>query len=196
MGHATGDNRAHIAAEQAISSPLLEQTDIAGAVGMIVNITAPLDFMMHELDDAMNVIQDTAPDAQIIFGLVYKDELELGDEVLVTVIATGFDSNEAEHGGDHGTGYGRQPPIAAGAGSQSRVASSRARQRASRGEGSERPRSAARDRRANQEGSGSIEDKNKTTQSGQQKRDTGAPRETDWEIPAFLRVQKRPGNDK
>ena len=94
MGSATGDNRAPIAAEQAISSPLLEQTDIAGAVGMIVNITAPPDFMMHELDEAMGVIQDTAPDAQIIFGLVYRDEMEHGDEVLVTVIATGFDSNE------------------------------------------------------------------------------------------------------
>ena len=93
MGHATGDNRAPIAAEQAISSPLLEQTHIAGAVGMIVNITAPPDFMMHELDEAMQVIKDTAPDAQIIFGLVYKDELELDDEVLVTVIATGFDSD-------------------------------------------------------------------------------------------------------
>ena len=91
MGRATGDNRAQIAAEQAISSPLLEQTNIAGAIGMIVNITAPPDFMMHELDEAMQVIKDTATDAQIIFGLVYKDELELGDEVLVTVIATGFD---------------------------------------------------------------------------------------------------------
>ena len=48
---------------------------------MIVNITAPPDFMMYELDDAMQVIKDTARDAQIIFGLVYKDELELGDEV-------------------------------------------------------------------------------------------------------------------
>ena len=93
MGHATGDNRAPIAAEQAISSPLLEQTNIAGAVGMIVNITAPPDFMMHELDEAMQVIKDTAPEAQIIFGLVYKDELELDDEVLVTVIATGFDAD-------------------------------------------------------------------------------------------------------
>ena len=96
MGRATGDNRAQIAAEQAISSPLLEQTNIAGAIGMIVNITAPPDFMMHELDEAMQVIQDTARDAQIIFGLVYKDELELGDEVLVTVIATGFDVHEDE----------------------------------------------------------------------------------------------------
>ena len=111
MGHATGDNRAQIAAEQAISSPLLEQTNIAGAVGMIVNITAPPDFMMHELDDAMGVIQDTAPEAQIIFGLVYKDELELGDEVLVTVIATGFDGVEgADYGIDDTDTYQRQTP--------------------------------------------------------------------------------------
>ena len=111
MGHATGDNRAQIAAEQAISSPLLEQTNIAGAVGMIVNITAPPDFMMHELDDAMGVIQDTAPDAQIIFGLVYKDELELGDEVLVTVIATGFDSvgGQAAYQVDEADTYQSEP---------------------------------------------------------------------------------------
>lgn len=92
MGKATGDNRAQLAAAAAISSPLLEETSIAGAVGMIVNITAPPDFNMHELDEAMKVITDASEDAQPIFGLVCKDELELNDEVLVTVIATGFDS--------------------------------------------------------------------------------------------------------
>ena len=75
---------------------------------MIVNITAPPDFMMHELDEAMQVIQDTARDAQIIFGLVYKDELELGDEVLVTVIATGFDAHEDEASGGRDREYTAQ----------------------------------------------------------------------------------------
>lgn len=204
MGHATGDNRAQIAAEQAISSPLLEQTNIAGAVGMIVNITAPPDFMMHELDDAMGVIQDTAPEAQIIFGLVYKDELELGDEVLVTVIATGFDSVEGEAlgiddrssaaGYDDADTYQRQPQDP----SEQRVSSpSRGRQRIARTP-SDRPRIPGRGRRANVD---PPPEEDKAPQSNPQQpargRDQGSQqRETDWEIPAFLRVQKRRGNDK
>ena len=201
MGHATGDNRAQIAAEQAISSPLLEQTNIAGAVGMIVNITAPPDFMMHELDEAMNVIQDTAPDAQIIFGLVYKDELELGDEVLVTVIATGFDaeiekayaiddrSTSARY--DETDTYQRQP-------TEQRVPNTgRSRQRMTRTP-SDPPRIPGRGRRANTEQP--IEDE-QAPQRRQQRpvreRDQDdRQRDTDWEIPAFLRVQKRRGNNK
>ena len=195
MGHATGDNRAQIAAEQAISSPLLEQTNIAGAVGMIVNITAPPDFMMHELDDAMNVIQDTAPDAQIIFGLVYKDELELGDEVLVTVIATGFDSvGEETFGGDDADNYQRQPSALS---DQQTPRSSRARQSIPRTP-SDNPRIPGRGRRTNPE---TPTQEDQAPQNRQQKpvreRDQSSQqRETDWEIPAFLRVQKRRGNDK
>ncbi len=201
MGHATGDNRAQIAAEQAISSPLLEQTNIAGAVGMIVNITAPPDFMMHELDDAMGVIQDTAPEAQIIFGLVYKDELELGDEVLVTVIATGFDSvgEEAYGMNDRNTSardddtesYQRQPQGAP-------PSPSRVRQNITR-TASDRSRVPGRGRRGTNAEPPVEEDQ--APQSNQRKPARGRDqdsrqRETDWEIPAFLRVQKRRGNDK
>ena len=197
MGSATGDNRAPIAAEQAISSPLLEQTDIAGAVGMIVNITAPPDFMMHELDEAMGVIQDTAPNAQIIFGLVYKDAVDLGDEVLVTVIATGFDSDEYEAVGvddrsataqyDNTDTYQRQPAV------EQRVPSS---SRAGSGVG--RPAIPGRGRRPNttppSEQDPPAPERQRKPARG---RDQGTPqRETDWEIPAFLRVQKRGGNDK
>ena len=201
MGHATGDNRAQIAAEQAISSPLLEQTNIAGAVGMIVNITAPPDFMMHELDDAMGVIQDTAPEAQIIFGLVYKDELELGDEVLVTVIATGFDSVEEEAYGmndrntsardDDTESYQRQPQGPP-------PSPSRVRQNITR-TASDRSRVPGRGRRGTNAEPPVEEDQ--APQSNQRKPARGRDqdsrqRETDWEIPAFLRVQKRRGNDK
>ena len=193
MGHATGDNRAQIAAEQAISSPLLEQTNIAGAVGMIVNITAPPDFMMHELDDAMSVIQDTAPDAQIIFGLVYKDESELEDEVLVTVIATGFDSvmEQTHQIDDDRDTYQRQPQGLP-------PSPSRARQSTPRTPPSDSPRIPGRGRRANVE---PPTEEDKAPQNNQQKptrgRDQGSQqRETDWEIPAFLRVQKRRRNDK
>lgn len=201
MGHATGDSRAQIAAEQAISSPLLEQTNIAGAVGMIVNITAPPDFMMHELDDAMGVIQDTAPDAQIIFGLVYKDELELDDEVLVTVIATGFDSTGEEAYGsedrntsarhDEADTYQRQPQGLP-------PSPNRVRQRIAR-TSSERTRVPGRGRRGTN-AEPPVEEE-KAPQNNQQKPARGRDqdsqqRETDWEIPAFLRVQKRRGNDK
>ena len=196
MGHATGDNRAQIAAEQAISSPLLEQTNIAGAVGMIVNITAPPDFMMHELDDAMGVIQDTAPDAQIIFGLVYKDELELGDEVLVTVIATGFDSmGEQAYQTDDADSYQSQPQ---GASEQRAPGPNRVRQNTARTP-SDRPRIPGRRRRGTPAES-PIEEDNVPPSNPQKPvrgRDQGSQqRETDWEIPAFLRVQKRRGNDK
>ena len=204
MGSATGDNRAPIAAEQAISSPLLEQTDIAGAVGMIVNITAPPDFMMHELDEAMGVIQDTAPDAQIIFGLVYKDEMELGDEVLVTVIATGFDSNEEEvyrstdrsaARYDDADTYQRQPAAA----SKRRVPGSG---RSLPGVGGASSGRSTVPRRRRAEDTTPPAEEEQEPQGRQQRkptrsRDQGTPqRETDWEIPAFLRVQKRGKDDK
>ena len=202
MGRATGDNRAPIAAEQAISSPLLEQTNIAGAVGMIVNITAPPDFMMHELDEAMGVIQDTAPDAQIIFGLVYKDEMELGDEVLVTVIATGFDSNDGEilRGTDRSAAsryddvdtYQKQPS------SEQRVPGSGRALPGVGGASSGRSTVPGRGRKAN---ATPPAEQDQESQGRQRKptrgKDQGTPqRETDWEIPAFLRVQKRGRDDK
>ncbi|MDE0013516.1 MAG: cell division protein FtsZ [Candidatus Poribacteria bacterium] len=203
MGRATGDSRAQIAAEQAISSPLLEQTNIAGAIGMIVNITAPPDFMMHELDEAMQVIKDTATDAQIIFGLVYKDELELGDEVLVTVIATGFDSDisdifpgqEREYAPryDDVDAYQRQPvptqeqrtPV------PSRTRSSTGRSLPSRSVAPGRGRRPAEP---------PIEQEEQSPQTRQSRpargKDSQQRGSTDWEIPAFLRVQKRGQNNK
>ena len=205
MGRATGDNRAQIAAEQAISSPLLEQTNIAGAIGMIVNITAPPDFMMHELDEAMQVIQDTARDAQIIFGLVYKDELELGDEVLVTVIATGFDADADEVLGgrdreyaaqyDDIDPYQRQP---APAQEQRPQSPSRTRPGAGRNLPS---RSAAPVRGRRQDVEPPVEQEEHPPQTRQRKPPRGKENTqqrggTDWEIPAFLRVQKRGQNNK
>ena len=205
MGRATGDNRAQIAAEQAISSPLLEQTNIAGAIGMIVNITAPPDFMMHELDEAMQVIKDTAVDAQIIFGLVYKDELELGDEVLVTVIATGFDADvedildaqNKEYGSryDDIGAYQRQP-----AATHEQRASTPGRSRT----GAHRTlpsRSVApvRERRPNVEPPMEQEEtppRTRQTKSGRGTESTQQRSGKDWEIPAFLRVQKRGQNKK
>jgi cell division protein FtsZ len=199
MGHATGDSRATIAAEQAISSPLLEQTNIAGAVGMIVNITAPPDFMMHELNEAMEVIKEVAPEAQIIFGLVYKDELELDDEVLVTVIATGFDTDgghapRAEARYDEADVYQRQPSAL----SEQRMAGG-GRTRPGGRTASRRPVSPTRTRRPEPE---QPVEQEPAPQQGRGRRPTrrrdqsAQQRDTDWEIPAFLRVQKGDKNDK
>ena len=92
MGHARGTNRARIAMETAIASPLLGGKSIGSATGLIVNISAPPDFMMNELDTAMNVLQQEAFDAQIIFGLTYRDDdPELGGTVDVTLLAAGIE---------------------------------------------------------------------------------------------------------
>ena len=206
MGHGNGDNRAPFAAEQAISSPLLEQTNIAGAVGMIVNITAPPDFMMHELDEAMQVIKDTAPEAQIIFGLVYKDELELDDEVLVTVIATGFDSDGRYALGTETPSTGNAPARYDDADVYQRQPSALSEQRMARA-GRTRPggrvssgRAATPTSRQRPEAEQPVEQEQPPQDNARKparRRDQGAQqRDTDWEIPAFLRVQKRNRNDK
>lgn len=91
IGVASGDERAKVAAEHSISCPLLEEISIEGAKGVLVNVTGPPDMLLHELDDAMNIIYDTvSEDADVIFGLVYDEQI--GSEFQVTVIATGFDS--------------------------------------------------------------------------------------------------------
>jgi cell division protein FtsZ len=88
-GGATGDNRAIEAAQKAISSPLLEDLSIQGAKGVLINITGPLDLSMHEVNEAATLIQEEAhEDANIIFGAVIDERL--GDEIRITVIATGF----------------------------------------------------------------------------------------------------------
>ena len=173
---------------------------------MIVNFTTPPDFMMHELDEAMQVITDRAPEAQIIFGLVYKDELELDDEVIVTVIATGFDS-DAEHALEPETSVSRSPAARYDdADVYERQPSALSEQRTARA-GRTRPggrvspnRAATPPRRQRPEPEQPAEQEQPPQDSGRKparRREQGAqPRDTDWEIPAFLRVQKRNRNDK
>lgn len=89
-GHAAGDSRAIEATQRAISSPLLEETSINGARGVLVNITGGTDLTLFEVDEAMRVIHDAAdPDANIIFGTVGDERMQ--NEMKITVIATGFD---------------------------------------------------------------------------------------------------------
>ena len=91
VGRAAGKNKAEEAAKMAISSPLLE-TSINGAKGVLVNVTGSMDIGLEEVETAANLVQQAAhPDALIIFGAAFDDELE--DEIRVTVIATGFEEN-------------------------------------------------------------------------------------------------------
>lgn len=89
MGRARGEHRAVEAAQRAIASPLLEDGSIQGARGVLINITGGPDLSLHEVTEASSIVQEAAdPDANIIFGSVINDQLE--EDVLVTVIATGF----------------------------------------------------------------------------------------------------------
>ena len=90
IGRASGDNRAAQAAQQAIESPLIE-VSIDGAKGVLFNVTGGYDMSMSEIQEAAEIITSAvSPDANIIFGATLKPDLE--DELIITVIATGFDS--------------------------------------------------------------------------------------------------------
>jgi cell division protein FtsZ len=92
IGRGTGENRAVEAAREAIASPLLE-VDIAGAQGILFNITGSSNMSLHEVTEAAEEIQSAAdPEANIIFGTSFNDRL--GEEVMITVIATGFDGGK------------------------------------------------------------------------------------------------------
>ncbi len=93
IGVGRGENRAAVAAKEAISSPLLE-TSIEGARGVLLNITGDANLALYEVNEAAEIVAQAAdPEANIIFGAVIDDTLQ--DEVRVTVIATGFDRRSA-----------------------------------------------------------------------------------------------------
>src|SRR5207245_4433734 len=100
----SGDKRAVEAEQQAISSPLLEDVSINGATGILLNITGGPDLTLAEMNEACSLIAEAAdPEANIIFGSVI--DAHAGDEVRITVIATGFNSHAHEHPAP-GTGRG------------------------------------------------------------------------------------------
>ncbi|GAB4536430.1 MAG: cell division protein FtsZ [Thermodesulfovibrionia bacterium] len=93
-GTARGENRAVNAAKMAIHSPLLEETSIDGAKGILINITGGSSISYHEINDAATLVRDAAhEDAEIIFGSVIDSDMD--DDVMVTVIATGFEDKPA-----------------------------------------------------------------------------------------------------
>jgi cell division protein FtsZ len=99
VGRASGEDRARKAAEMAISSELLDIT-IDGARGILFNVSGGSDLSLLEVNEAAAIIKETAhPDVNLIFGAVVDPEL--GDEFRITVIATGFDSNNMRNGLRH-----------------------------------------------------------------------------------------------
>ena len=93
IGKATGENRSIEAAREAIQSPLLE-TSIRGAKGVLLNITGGANLGLLEINEASTLVQESCdPEANIIFGASIREDL--GEEIRITVIATGFD--EAKH---------------------------------------------------------------------------------------------------
>ncbi len=109
MGKASGEGRATEAAQKAITSPLLEEISISGAKGLLMNITGPSDMTMDEMDDACSYIREEVNgDADIFWGVVFDDDM--GDEVQVTIIATGIDGYDKgyrkAYNKDHGGSYG------------------------------------------------------------------------------------------
>ncbi|MFM9906008.1 MAG: cell division protein FtsZ [Nitrospiraceae bacterium] len=93
MGVARGTNRATEAAQKAICSPLLEEGNVEGARGVLLNITGGPNMSLHEIEEAAMIVQQTAdPEANIIVGAVINPDM--GDDLVVTVIATGFEREE------------------------------------------------------------------------------------------------------
>ncbi len=93
-GHGAGENKALDAAKRAISSPLLEETSIQGARGVLINVTGGPDITLHEVNQSITLIREAAhEEANILFGAVIDENMR--NEIKVTVIATGFD-REAE----------------------------------------------------------------------------------------------------
>ena len=111
IGTASGENRAAEAAKAAISSPLLETT-VAGATGVLLNITGGPDLGLFEIDEAAGIIRQAAhDDCNVIFGAVIDETA--GDTLRVTVIATGFEGGDQAASDAAEPRYGRREPGAA-----------------------------------------------------------------------------------
>jgi cell division protein FtsZ len=112
MGVSYGPNRAIEAAQKAMCSPLLEEGSVEGARGVLLNITGGPSMSLHEIEEAASIIQQTAdPEANIIVGQVINPDM--GEELIITVIATGFEREEdpaaAAIGADRGPSRPAKP---------------------------------------------------------------------------------------
>jgi cell division protein FtsZ len=113
-GFGQGENRAVQAAQEAISSPLLDNITIHGAAGVLINITGGLDLAIDEVTTISTIIQEAAgEEAEIIFGAVHDADMK--EEVRVTVIATGFDRELRQKSAQPQAARGRLAAVAGGA---------------------------------------------------------------------------------
>ncbi|MBM4216753.1 MAG: cell division protein FtsZ [Gammaproteobacteria bacterium] len=112
-GHATGEDRARVAAEMAVSSPLLEDVNLSGARGILVNVTAGLDLGIGEFEQVGNIVKEFASeDATVVVGTVIDPSLT--DELRVTVVATGLARLQAQMAARSGVSSGvRAAPVRA-----------------------------------------------------------------------------------
>ncbi|SEN08691.1 cell division protein FtsZ [Lihuaxuella thermophila] len=109
IGTATGESRAAEAAKKAICSPLLE-TSINGARGVLMNITGGTNLSLYEVHEAADIVASASdPEVNMIFGAVINEDLK--DEILVTVIATGFDHKQQEKAATQQPSKGKSKPI-------------------------------------------------------------------------------------
>jgi cell division protein FtsZ len=108
IGAASGPDRASQAAEQAINSPLLEDVDLSGAKGILVNITAGPNLSIGEFDEVGNTVRDFADeDATVVVGTVIDPDMD--DQMRVTVVATGLGNNKAAKSARAARGEGLLP---------------------------------------------------------------------------------------
>ncbi len=185
IGRASGENRAVEAARQAIASPLLE-VDIAGAQGILFNITGSSSLSLYEVTEAAEEIRAAAdPEANIIFGTSFNERL--GDEVMITVIATGFDGGKKRQTARTDTAAGVMDASAAGRPSRERdFLEELQRQRDEVADGSPFPTSAPReDEAAAVVAVPRVERSVGETQTA--KRSAPSYDADDLEIPSFLR---------
>jgi cell division protein FtsZ len=97
VGMGTGQHRTVDAAQRAISSPLLDDVSISGATSVLLNFTGSSNLTLYEVNEAANMVsEETAEDVNVIFGLVVDESM--GDNVRVTVVATGFQEQQARGG--------------------------------------------------------------------------------------------------
>ena len=109
-GVAKGQNRARMAAEMAVASPLLDDISVEGATGVLINVVGGPDLKMKEIQEAASLVQEQAhEDANIIFGASIDETL--GENVKVTVIATGFDSAERAAAAEEQQRASMAPPL-------------------------------------------------------------------------------------
>ncbi|PJE59815.1 MAG: cell division protein FtsZ [Candidatus Portnoybacteria bacterium CG10_big_fil_rev_8_21_14_0_10_44_7] len=156
IGRASGDDRAVEAAKAAINSPLLE-VSIDGAKGVLFNVSGGGDLSMIEINEAAKVITESIdPDAKVIFGAVTDDKIKKG-EIKVTVIATGFSSDD--FGGEAEINFSRPPVL----------------------------EKEDEEKDARQEDKKRAEKRVPARRASENKESAAADKESEWDIPAFIR---------